>query len=434
MQTRYIFIGENEDKNKVFDKLTDKLDIAKFKSEFKDISKKIYNNKVGYYLFKDGNIFYKIFVLPKYIDLNQTDNEIIIEFIDYLKIFFSLKSKYKKYNQVDELKIKSTIELSFDSVEDNFKSQDVEIFTYYKYITILQNIENFFKNHKANKKIKQNYISQSLKYKLDLKANLKELDKTKIHQSKFQDIIYSTIATIVYGVIKLFIRKKSDLFRNEKLYREILQKSTRIKNLLLKKYVVDKSFALSLNKLISTKSYKIFRKKEQTKILYNDVLSLFGLEHFFDETNNKDINRNIKTDAIFFAPELMYEWYVYDRLINQYDKENVQFDKEEGTSKKYKIDFLGEEKTLTSNPDFIVKYNNQVYVIDAKWKILEKVPDLCDILKLKRDCELRSDYSPQAVLIYIKTKKGLYQEYFNDNTNSSFNTKLIQIDGLAIFK
>ena len=109
-----IFIGENESKDEVFDQLTQKLDIKKFKNEFNDVFKKVNNNWVGYCLFEDEGEYYKIFVLPKYIKNpknSSEDADVIKQFIEYIKVHYQLKAKYDQYDP-NSLNLKSNFELS----------------------------------------------------------------------------------------------------------------------------------------------------------------------------------------------------------------------------------------------------------------------------------------------------------------------------------
>ena len=81
--------------------------------------------------------------------------------------------------------------------------------------------------------------------------NIKEPNKTKIHQDKLADIVFSQIATITFGVIKLFNKSKLHLIKNENAQNSLQQLSFKIKNILQQKYKVEKGFDLSINKLLS---------------------------------------------------------------------------------------------------------------------------------------------------------------------------------------
>ena len=70
-----IFIHENDEKDVVFDKLTDTLDTVALKKDIKAVFKKAFNNYIGYHLFQDKDNYYKIFILPKHISLPKEDDK-----------------------------------------------------------------------------------------------------------------------------------------------------------------------------------------------------------------------------------------------------------------------------------------------------------------------------------------------------------------------
>lgn len=428
-----IFISENESKDKIFDELTSILDIQKFKNEVSDIFKKANNNYVGYYLFEDKDDYYKIFILPKHIPKPKhyyEEIDVIKKFIEYLKIYYKLKSKYDKY-EPNSLNLKSSFELSFDSNTNNYSAQDIEQFIFYKYQSLLIDILRFFDTHKAHKRIKKEYISQTIKYNLNLTKNIKEPNKTKIHQDKIDEIIFSQIATITFGVISLFNRTKLNLVQEKELQNDLYKLTTKIKNILQKKYQIEKGFDLTINKLLSSKILKCFRKKKESLNLYINLLSIFGVENFYDESENKQINRTINSESLFIRPEKLYEWFVYDKLKEKYFSESYEIYKD-GFYDSTTIMYILDEKKVKSNPDLILKHNDKLFVIDVKWKnIGDNIPDIYDILKLKRDTEVRLSQSKNiySILIYPNVTERLILEYLVENKESTFNlyTRRIEI-------
>lgn len=414
-----IFIGENESKDQVFDELTQKLDIKKFKNEFSDVFKKVNNNWVGYCLFEDTNEYYKIFVLPKHIKKpkdSTEDTKVIKEFIEYIKAHYQLKAKYDQYDP-SSLGLKSNFELSFDSKNEDSSAQDIEEFIFYKYQSLLKEILKFFDTHKAHKRVKIPYISQTVKYNLNLAKNIKEPNKTKIHQDKLEDVVFSQIATITFGVMKVFNKSKLHLIKDKDAQNSLQQLSFRIKNILQQKYQVEKGFDLTINKLLNSRNFKYFRKKKDSLILYHNLLTLFGIEHFYDEKENKQLNQSIISEALFIRPEDLYEWIVYDRLKTKYGNkyEVLKHKLDNEITKEYKIN----KTVVKSNPDIVMKNreDNILYVIDAKWKLLSQdIPELSDILKLKRDTEIRSFDAKEiySLFIYPQVDNMLYEEYLID--------------------
>jgi hypothetical protein len=433
-----IFIRENDSKD-IFDTLSEKLDTEKLKKDLKEVFKKVYNNYVGYYLFKDSGTVYKIFVLPKHIDLPQEGDQrqeqnAIRQLIGYFKIYYELKHKYDKLYTDGNKLLPSFYEIAFNSQNKESKAQDIEEFAFTKYKYFLQEIKKFFYTHKTHKRVKTTYISQSVKYKLNLLANIKEPNKSKIHQEHYQDVIYSNIATIVYGAIKLFLQQKIEIVDKD---RKLKKEANNLKNILLKKYKVDKSFSLSVYKLINSKTYKHFKKQKEYLALYGNVLALFGIENFFEEDDGKELNSNIKRDALFIKPDLMYEWYVYDWIIRKYcrtkkifnidfsiekDKKQIYI-KSEHNTKNYSIIDVDKNKGIStrfSEPDIVIIGDGKKVIIDAKWKILEdlhsddkesvnpKGLSMSDVLKLQRDMQVhRENEADEAFLVFAGLPKKI---------------------------
>ena len=414
-----IFLKENEDFNSVKKKLSDKLDVDKLYEKLDRIFAKIYNNQVGYYLFKDKDRYYKIFVLPKTIEITNDEKEVIKQFIDYLKVHFRLKAKYKEYDVVGE-NLSSNIEFSFDSFQKDQSAQDIEQFIFYRFYTILMDIKRFFSTHKSTKRELVHYASQTIKYKMDLKRNITEINKAKIHQLKQKDIIYSIVANIAYGALRLFNKTKLELIDSNNR-EKLLKLSNEILNLLKRDFKVDCGYRVSLTGLISSKTYKHFKQKQSFKMLYYNLLMLFGLENFFDEKSNKEINNDILSQMFFIKPELMYEWVVYDYL-----KRHCKFlDIEKEPIKEYKLVQYSNRKdkdiVINSKPDIVAidRRNSKMYIIDVKWKILEDRPNLDDLLKLKRDYEVRKNDAKKifSILVYPKFGKSMRKSFFEEYLN-----------------
>ena len=191
-----IFLKENE--KDIFHSLQNQgIDTSKFEHHFIDLFNKMYNNEVGYYIFQQDGQIYKIIILPKMID--EKSPTVQKEFVDYLLHYHRVNNKYK-FNTTKQIP-NSLLSLAFEenNQDENNSHNPIEEFEYYKYKSILESIEAFFKRHKNYKKVQVDYKSQDIKYKLNLSKNIKELDKTKIHQTQSIEMMYSQIATITHG-------------------------------------------------------------------------------------------------------------------------------------------------------------------------------------------------------------------------------------------
>ena len=417
---RTIFLRENE--KDIFQALKKQgIKTKVFEHRLADLFNRVYNNYVGYYVFKQDDVVYKMIVLPKTIEPSDSAEK---EFVNYLLHYYRINNIYKLDR---EKKIPdSLLQLAFKSNNSKYGSHNLlDEFQSHRYRAILQAIEDFFKRHKNSKRIKVDYVSQSIKHKLNLKRNIKELDKTKIHQIQSKDVVFSMLATITYNALKLFVTQKYSGLE-EKYRDELFKEVKRLQATLLKKYKIERGYKLSIATLQGIKLAKLFSKTGENKQLLVDIKSLFGFEQMYkDNITSIEYRQDLTTTSLFINPSNFYEWYVYDILKN-YTEDNgktIQFDKEEGTATQY---YLNKEPK-SSNPDYILtdKVNKVKIVIDAKWKNVNEFGDIkpSDYLKLKFDASLleKQDYTIGSYLVYPKITKLI------DNT---FNMK---VDKVSVF-
>jgi len=391
-----IFLRENE--KDIFQALKNQgIKTKVFEHRLAELFNRVYNNYVGYYVFKQDDIVYKIIVLPKTIKASDSAEK---EFVNYLLHYYRIKNIYKldKEKNIPN----SLLQLAFES--NNSKEGGhhlLEKFQSHRYKAILQDIEDFFKRHKNSKRIKVDYVSQSIKHTLNLKRNLKELDKTKIHQMQSKDVVFSLLATITYNALKLFIIHKDSIVFGDKLFKEV----KKLQTMLLKKYKIERGYKLSLSILQGIKLDKLFGKTEENRQLLVDIKSLFGFEQMYkDNTMPIQFRQDLTTTSLFINPSNFYEWYVYDILKNYADNNSkmIQFDKEEGTATNY---YLNDE-VKSSNPDYILtdEIKKVKIVIDAKWKNVNEFGDVkpSDYLKLRFDASLiqKQEHGVVSYLVY----------------------------------
>ncbi|TNZ55679.1 hypothetical protein CGK45_22780, partial [Vibrio parahaemolyticus] len=75
---------------------------------------------------------------------------------------------------------------------------------------------------------------------------------------------------------------------------------------------------LHLQALVGTSIYKLFTKKPANKSVYLSILTLFGLERFWDE-DRADIRLDMQGEYFFFRPERVFELLVREQLSTEYD-------------------------------------------------------------------------------------------------------------------
>ncbi len=420
-----IYFEENQ--KDIFSSLQSQgIDTAVISKRFKHLFNKIYNNEVGYYRFLDKGIIYHFVILPKIIDKNSPNRD--KEFVNYLLQYYRVNNKYRF--DKDKIVSKSLLALAFESIKNKSNSHElIEKFEFFKVQSILKQIEEFFKKHKSSKKRKVNYLSQSIRHKLNLQKNIKELDKTKIHQIKEVDENYSLIATITVLALRLYAKTKLNKQKNKALKKEVKKLYTMIE----KKYIIDNRYSLNLATLFGRKTDKLFQKKYEHKILLSNIKSLFGYEHLYQDNFKQSVRYDNETDAFFIKPDTFYEWYVYD-ILKEYVSDNnlkILFDK---SSNKPKQEYYLDTLKNSSNPDYVIIDENKKIkiVIDAKWKIVKGINEINknDYLKLKFDSYLRKQdgYGIVSYLIYPSLSNINEELILTYNNNEIFKFFLMQID------
>ena len=204
--TKLIFINENENIFEACIKQGFNLDITHL--EF--ISKKAHNNYIGYYQFLQDEVYYKIYILPKTSPRVENDEEINKKnFIMLLSKYYQLKKSYSsiKFEKLD----RSIVDFSLESEKEKKRSDELDDFIAYKYSDALQTIEIFFKKHKNSLVKEKRFYAQSIRDQFDLKRNILEVDKSKIHQRKKEPYLYSKFAIISVEVLHHFIKHKGKI-------------------------------------------------------------------------------------------------------------------------------------------------------------------------------------------------------------------------------
>lgn len=432
-----IFLKESE--KDIFHALREQgIDTSILEARLEELFKRVYNNEVGYYIFRQDGKIYKLLILPK--TINPASKTAEKEFVNYLLHYYRVNNVY----QYDETKhiSESLLSLAFktNNSEEPSSHKPIDEFEFYKYMTILEAIERFFKKHKNYKKTTIDYISQSVKHKLNLSKNLKELDKSKIHQTRTIDRMYSEMATIAYHALKLFLSHKIDHL-DETNRKKLSIKVRQISTFLAKKYQPDKAYKLTLPKLNGFKVFKVFNANGERKQLLTDIRSLFGFEQMYSDNEMSVENRyDLTTTSFFIDPILFYEWYVYDILKKYAEEQSYQilFDKDKKNKTTIKYDLTSKEhnkdNNRSSNPDYVLidEEKKVKIVLDAKWKTIDRLEEIksSDFLKLQHDDNLSKSngYRTIPYLIYPKYLSRKDKVSIPKDENRMFDFGIFEID------
>lgn len=462
LETRQIFINENDTLPTALKKLQTPFDESIFSNELSFVFNKKNNNYVGYYLLKGETYFYEIYFLPKII--KSDDNDRLTKFFNYLSQSYQLIEINSH-----ETKITSSIKsIAFQRMEDTNtnKKNNIELLIFHQYKNLLEEIYSFFKRHSkvSNKQI--HFFSQSISHKIDLKRNVTSLDKSRIHQSKIESIQYSDMALVAYGALRLFLYGKIEEFKDTLLKKQLEELTRSLISFLLQKFRLNRTFNIHFHSLLSNKSFRYFCKSQQSIDIYYHILSLFGYEPLLHKQDS-DYCQLIKGNYFFFLPEKIYEFLVHEYFLLVGKKHKYELEIEFKPKEIYKTEVRkpselssyypgvqdvakatynqkdlfppeGQQPkwsscfTNESEPDTVLSFkkNNHLIkvVIDAKWKILSNSLKAPDVLKLERDHIVHA--AEKSILSYCKidTPKlknvSLKTKY---TTEHSFEYRVIEV-------
>lgn len=378
--------------------------------ELQFIARKTHNNLIGYYQFLQDGIYHKFFIIPKiHIDLPDVEKE--GHFMHFLSRYYELKNKY---DNVKSRAIEGNIiDFSFEDYQEK-NAQTTEAFIQHKYLYAVSTLHRFFRKHHKNRAQKRSYVSQSVKYRIDVASNIRSLDKASVYQIRQETEAYSLLALIAEYALKQFKKEKIPQFATS--VDDLKQEVNSTLNVIQKRYKADRSFKFRERDILTNRIIKLFKKSAELKKLYEAILIILGLEYFQNEEEARELRKIDNMLALFFNPADLYEWVVYDSLREKYG-ENVKIlsDKLGETKRAYSLYSNTTAYRHTSQPDFVIEEDNYVTVIDAKWKILKQPTDIKfeDIAKLKRDCEVRKsggEAIDAAILIYPKVHFSTIEE------------------------
>lgn len=430
MRTQVVFISESDSLEDVY-QANPAFD-GGFPKELAFLFNKKNNNYVGYALFEYDDKFFKVFVLPKIIDNELSEEHKIRLFVSYL-------AQVHKLDQSDLKKAKQLpLEVACLKADSEYSAQkedvDIDDFRVVKYSQLLNDIELFFRNHRATTTHTVNYASQSIRHKLDLRKNITALDKSRIHQNKKKAILYSELAKIAYAAVRLFLQHKEELLSKSK-HQKLRQQASSLSVFLAQKFNVPRGYSLHLQALAGTSIFKLFSKNPANRNVYLSILTLFGLERFWDE-DRADIRLDMHGEYFFFRPEKVFELLVHEHLSTEYAAK--QYKVEPQVEKAYPTYMAGgvREFNNISKPDTIASTDSEVIIVDAKWKVLDlsenkKSPfDALDLLKLERDSRVRKG-KVEHLLAYPMVLGGEnhfpldFETVYNET--DKFNFKVIHV-------
>jgi hypothetical protein len=442
METKTIFLNENDTKEEIYDFINvAEKNISKY---IKIITDKKYQNRIGYYQFfdKDTNKYYKFYVMPKTYKVKDYERydceECERKFIHFFSHYHRLVVKYDIPLGDDKERLGGNItDLSYRSKESAKalgSAMSLDDFIVHNYNDYLLTLETFFKKHNKKQFIKKSFYEQSLKGNIDIKKSIIDPNKSNIHQNKNIKERYSDIATISIVVLKYFINNKiKNFIKTEKV--DTLKKDSYQLIRIIEKKNFSSDFSFKINELLLSRTEQKFKKN---KDIYTALLKLVGKENYYKGNLHREIKKEENMIALFFRPEQLYEWIIYDELLESKEFDEVLKDGKDIKKEDYFMSLVDDEKEFNnsheSKPDLVAIKGSNKYIIDAKWKILPKKKSVYnieqDILKLRRDAKIRQ--SNKGYLIYPQVEEDcsyqLKKEYKYSYDDFIFELRVIKVE------
>jgi len=395
--TKAIFVNENEN---IFEALASQGVVygADIVEHLKFISHKKGNNYIGYYQFLSNEVYYKIYILPKTTPRVENESKNKRNFVALLEEYYRLKAKH---DVLSKYLSKNIVDFSFENDKKDNQTDTLDAFIAYQYLDALATVKAFFKKHAKRIYKEETFTSQNIKHRLDLKRNIAELNKSRIHQTRNLPYLYSTLALISSEVLHYFIKHKKC---------ETIQ-AKKIKSSIDSKYHHKENSSFKINQIVFRKITKLFKSSDE-KALYLALLKLLGTENYFEDKSSKEVFKLYHQHSLFFRPEKLFEWMVYDALVEKYGVDCVK--------KEYAQHYSLAGIKRESKPDFIVEKDAERIIVDAKWKILKNESEISfsDVAKLRRDAIIFGNVT-EHILIYPKVIFDK-QEYYLEIDNFKF--------------
>lgn len=347
----------------------------------KQIQRNSNNNLIGAYQFvtEDGGND-TIVIVPKFCDIyNSSSADMELLFVQYMSLYRGLVEEgYKGKRQLDD----NIRDFNLNDVTDLDRAMKL------KYQQSLKEIKRFFHSHKSVSTKRNNFHSSSISNAIDIKKNILEINKSKIHQYNEVEFNYSEIANVAYACLNHFRKQILPMLgARETIDKEIKQLSGLLKRHVVKRFKIDNKY-FQIHSLVRPNIRKLFKNSSDKNKLYTNLLTLVCGDTI--DSSDKKITKLI---SLYFSPEIMFEMHV-ERLLNQSSdysvknqpiiQSNLQLISEDSQDSESKVLF-----THDNRPDHLVSINDSdlVIVLDSKWKKITSYSQIVetDVLKLVRD-------------------------------------------------
>ena len=354
------------------------------------ISAKTHNNYVGYYQFRDGATYHRLLVVPKIFD-DPTTYE--VDFVRLLKRYVQINARHG--SPVDPLRLEGNVLDLVFAPQALDCVQTVPEFLELSYREALRTLRRFLRRTAPVRRTFQTYTAPTLRHRIDVPQNVRRLDKSQLAQTRPRDPRYAALFAVLRAVHRHFLRHRLPHLEAPAQLRTLALHNLRTPA--LRSTAAD--FRFRVHDLPTQRIRRLFRGSNELRLVYRAALQLSGAEQFIGAGLGHPPIRLDGMTALFFRPEQLYEWLVYDALLAR----GWTVARQDGRAYTLFRDAVP-LALRESRPDFIARRGAQTVLVDAKWKVLRQPADLefGDIAKLERDWRLRRDEVTQCWLVYPK--------------------------------
>ena len=370
------------------------INASSIRKQLTAIGTKSNNNKIGYTRLQTNQGIVRVIVCPKIFNYDQQ------KYLDFLSFSFAMIEKYR--GKAGLFKVDKTL-LNLASIANSSKQElSFERLIEFKFVAALEQIIKFFRKFNIKRNNQTRYVASSVEFDIDVLSSVIDPNKSNIHQIKPAKDFEVKLAAVSQKVISAFLRYNKDYLSSN-----VSSLARQLQGEIKRKFNTS-GFGATVNDLFNSRATRLFRGAANNE-LRDNLLVLLSTEDFFDINVGEVSSDNfISSSSVFFEPNLLFEYIVYDRLLDSYKSEEIVI-KPRATQNLTSC--CGDVVTeFGANPEFLVKTETSKFVVDVKWKILSSLDSKFqyDVLKLQRDAKVHS--TSHAMLIYPTVDFSLTQK------------------------
>lgn len=404
-QPTCIVVGESEDLREVLSNKYD-VDVRKLKHQLSVIAAKVRQNKIGFArLLIDGTPRHLV-VLPKLHGVPELETKAsgAAELLySYLAELERLSQRYPREASVCGVhRVGATTRLQLSEGSPQEGVHKLDLFANRRLLESLERVRVFFLQNRPQRERTVRFSSHAIESTLDIAACLTDPVKSNLHQFKAVSAPDNRLAELTLSAIESLFDKQP---APHQTVLHLAKEAVRVIGTrpgLRSKVSTETRLRLSQER-------RLFTGATRGQLLV-DLMTLCGAQdaNDFPLSSLPPVHANQllgSFDSYFFEVNRLYELMVWEALEASRGECSLEFHPD---AKSYWFTVAEDDSSLPKNanerdrrsePDFLVSFQGKPLAVgDAKWRILDGMPDEDELSKLCRDAKHRG--SSKGILFY----------------------------------